>query len=74
MRQKTVGPRRRRRGRPESVPFDPGASARQVGLIETGTGAVHGPWAIVAAVVAAVSIAGIRAWWNANTRPPSDRR
>ena len=73
MRQKRLSPRRPRRARRESIPFDPGASVRQVGLIESGTGAIHGPLAIVAALVAAISVAGLRAWWRANTREPGDR-
>lgn len=74
MRQKILRARRRRRagGEADPIAFDPGASVRQVGLIESGTGAIHGPLAIVAALVAAVTLAGVRAWWRANTRISAD--
>jgi hypothetical protein len=75
MRQKMLRSRGRKQSGEEldSIAFDPGASVRQVGLIESGTGAMHGPLAIVAALVAAVTLAGVRAWWRANTRTPGDR-
>ena len=63
----------RRRPTRTSTPYDPGASLRQVGLIESGTGFMYGPLAIAAALLAALSLAGLRAWWRANTRDPGDR-
>ena len=48
----------------DPIAFDPGASVRQVGLAESGTGAMHGPLAIVAALAAAMTLAGVRAWWR----------
>ncbi|HYH93490.1 MAG TPA: hypothetical protein VD763_10050 [Candidatus Saccharimonadales bacterium] len=38
----------------DSVPFDPGASMRQIGLFESANGAPHGLLAIIAAVLAAL--------------------
>ena len=70
MRQK--GRANRRRPARTSTPYDPGASLRQVGLIESGTGFMHGPLAIAAALLAALSLAGLRAWWRANTRSDRD--
>ena len=62
-----------RRTKPRgSVPYDPGASARQLGLIETGSGAMYGPLALLAALLGALTLAGLRAWWRANTRRPDD--
>lgn len=75
MRQKVLRSRRRPPAGEQTDPiaFDPGASVRQVGLIESGTGAMHGPLAIVAALAAAVTLAGVRAWWRANTHRPGER-
>lgn len=75
VRQKRIGPRRWRRAEPEPAPIDVdvGASVRQVGLIESGTGMPHGPVAIVLAVGAAVILTGGRALWRAFTRVPSGR-
>ncbi len=33
---------------------------------------MHGPLAIALALIAAFSLAGLRAWWRANTRRPGD--
>jgi hypothetical protein len=73
MRQKWVGGRRPRPRR-DPVPYDVGASVRQVGLIESATGWMHGIWAVALTVVAVASTAALRAWWRANTRPGDRRR
>lgn len=73
MRRKRLGGGRSR-ATPEPVPYDFGASARQVGLIESATGAMHGLGGVIMALVAAVSMAAVRAWWRANTRPTDRRR
>ncbi len=71
MREKRRIPGRGRRRR-ESVPYDPAASVQQLGLAESGSGGMYGPIALVAALLAALSLAGLRAWWRANTRSPGD--
>lgn len=58
----------------DSPGIDLGASARQIGLIESGNGFQQGPLAIAVALIAALSLAGIRAWWRANTREQDDQR
>lgn len=58
----------------DSPDFDLGASARQIGLIESGNGFQQGPLAIAMALIAALSLTGIRAWWRANTRTQDDHR
>ena len=58
----------------DSPGFDLGASARQIGLIESGNGFQQGPLAIAMALIAALSLTGIRAWWRANTRTQDHHR
>ncbi len=58
----------------DSLGIDLGASARQIGLIESGNGFQQGPLAIAMALIAALSLTGIRAWWRANTRNQDDQR
>lgn len=49
-------------------------TAIEIGLIESGNGFQQGPLAIAAALIAALSLAGIRAWWRASTRNKHDQR
>lgn len=65
---------RRRRREPASIPLDMGSTARQVATIETGTGVMHGPFAVILAVATAVAVTGARALWKAFTRDPSRGR
>lgn len=51
-----------------------GSTARQVATIETGTGVMHGPFAVILAVATAVAVTGARALWKAFTRDPSRGR
>ena len=63
-------PRRigRSQSRHDQTPVDLGASARQIGLMETSSGAAYGIGAIVLALVAAILITpvnrALRAWFR----------